>query len=137
MEVLDNIPVRLDLEAVLKRMHVRNRNKSIEKGVQELIEIARPVAKPKAIYEVAYVDNKNEDSLDIAGVRFSSRVLRVNLDKVERVFPYVVTCGRELGEIEFPSEEFIKSFYLDQIKETVLVLARSYLEDYVTRRYAL
>ena len=137
MEVLNSIPVKLDLEAVFKQMHVRNKRESMAKSIQELIEIARPIAKPKAIYEVSYVDNKNEDSLDIGGVRFTSRVLRVNLDKVERVFPHVATCGRELDEIDFPSREFIKSYYLDQIKETVLVLAMSYLEDYLRKKYAL
>lgn len=137
MEVLNNIPVKLDLEAVFKQMHVRNKSESMRKSIQELIEIARLIAKPKAIYEVSYVDNKNEDSLDIGGVRFTSRVLRVNLDKVGRVFPFVVTCGRELDEIVFPSHEFIKSYYLDQIKETVLVLAMSYLEDYLRKKYAL
>lgn len=137
MEVLNSIPVKLDLEAVFKQMHARDKRESMGKSIQELIEIARPIAKPKAIYEVSYVDNKNEDSLDIGGVRFTSRVLRVNLDKVERVFPSVVTCGRELDEIGFPSHEFIKSYYLDQIKETVLVLARNYLEDYLRKKYAL
>jgi len=137
MEVLNSIPVRLDLKAVLKRMHVRSKNERVEKGVQELIEIARPTARPKAIYEVSYVDNKNEDSLDIGGVRFTSRVLRVNLDKVERVFPYVVTCGRELDEIDIPSYEVMKSYFLAQVKETVLALARKYLEDYLRRKYAL
>jgi hypothetical protein len=137
MEVLNNIPVKLDLEAVLRRIRVRNRNERLEKSVKELVEVARPIARPKAVYEVSYVENRNEDSLDVGGVRFTSRILRVNLDKVERVFPYVVTCGRELDEIDFPSQEFIKSYYLDQIKETVLVLARKYLEDYLTGKYAL
>jgi len=137
MEVLDSIPVKLDLEEVLTRMHMRNKSESVEKSIHELIEIARPIAKPKAIYEVSYVDNKNEDSLDIGGVRFTSRILRVNLDKVGKVFPYVVTCGRELDEIDFPSHDFIKDYCLDQIKETVLILARSYLEDYLRRKYAL
>ena len=137
MEVLNSIPIKLDLEVVLKRMHVRNKTETIVNNIQELIEIVRPIAKPKAIYEVSYVENKNEDSLDIGGVRFTSRVLRVNLDKVWRVFPYIVTCGREVDEIVFPPDEFIKSYYLDQIKETVLVSARSYLEDYLKGNYRL
>ncbi len=137
MEVLDSIPVRLGVEEVLKRLHQSQENKYMERIVQELMEIVRPIAKPKAVYEVSFIDNKNEDSVDIGGVRFTSHVLRVNLDKVGRVFPYVVTCGRELDEINIPSHEFLKYYCLDQIKETALVLAREYLEDYLTRSYAL
>ena len=137
MEILDNIPIQLDTAKVLNKMRQRNRNEEIEKGVQELVDMARPIARPKAIYEVCYVDNKGEDSVDIGGVRFTSHVLRVNLDKVERVFPYVITCGRELDEVNIPSSEIMKSFLLDQVKETVLTLARKYFEDYLKEKYAL
>lgn len=137
MEVLNGIPINLELEAVLKRMHVRNRSEGIVKNVQDMLEIARPIAKPKAIYDVAYVDNKNDDSLEIGGVKFTSRVLMINLEKVERVFPYVVTCGRELDEIDIPADDFIKSYYLDQIKETAVILARQHLEDSLIKQYAL
>ena len=137
MEVLDSIPVILDPEEVLRRLRIRKLNKGIEETVQELIEIVRPVAKPKAIYEVSYVDNKDGDSLSIGGVRFTSRVLRVNLDKVGRVFPYVATCGRELDEITVPTSDFMKCYYLDTIKEIVLRSANNYLKDYLKRNYAI
>ena len=137
MEVLNSIPVKLDSEVVLKQMHVSNKSEMILTMIEELIEIVRPIAKPKAIYDVAYVENKSEDSLDISGVMFTSRVLKVNLDKVERVFPYVVTCGRELDEIRVSSDKSFRIYCLDQIKETVLVSAMNYLEDYLRRKYAL
>ncbi len=137
MEVLHDIPVNLELEALLKKLRMRNKSEGIKKSVREVIEIACPVARPKAVYEVSYVENKNGDSLEIGGVRFTSRVLRVNLDKVERVFPYVVTCGREVDEIELPPHDFIKSYYLDQTREAILALAREYLEDYLKKKYAL
>jgi len=137
MEILDNIPVKLDLEAVLKQLHLSKENKYITRIVQELIEIVCPVARPKAIYKVSYVDNKSEDSLYIEGKRFTSRILRVNLDKVERVFPYVATCGRELDEIAVPSDDFMKHYCLDTIKEMVLRAALGYLDDYLVRNYAL
>ena len=137
MEVFDSIPVRLDAEEILERLHIRKQNKYMEGIVQELIEIVRPVAKPKAIYEVSYVDNKSEDSLCMDGVKFTSHVLRVNLDKVGRVFPYVATCGRELDEITLPPDDFMKQYCLDVIKEMVLHIALRYLDDYLVRDYAL
>jgi len=137
MEILNNIPVELDLEAVLKRLRLRNRNESILKSVAEVLEMARPVARPKAVYEVCYVENKKEDSLDIGGINFTSRVLRANLDKVERVFPYVITCGRELEAIDIPASDFVKGYYMDQIKETALHLARAYVEEHLKKTFAL
>ena len=83
MELLNNIPVSLELEKVLKGLRLRNVSKYVEGTVQELIETVRTIAKPKAIYEVSYVDNKTEDSLYIGGVKFTSHVLSVNLEKVD------------------------------------------------------
>lgn len=137
MEVLNSIPFRLDTKEVLKRLRLRKENKDMERMVQELLDIVHPIAKPKAVYRVSYVDNKNGDSLYIDGVKFTSRVLRVNLDKVGRVFPYVATCGRELDEIAVPADDYMKYYCLDTIKEMVLSSARSYLQDYLTRNYAL
>lgn len=137
MEVLNSIPFRLDTKEVLKRLRLRKENKDMERMVQELLDIVHPIAKPKAVYRVSYVDNKNGDSLYIDGVKFTSRVLRVNLDKVGRVFPYVATCGRELDEIAVPADDYMKYYCLDTIKEMALSSARSYLQDYLTRNYAL
>jgi len=64
MAVLDNIPIHLDPEEVLKRLHLDGKRGYLN-AVQELVEIANSVIHPKVIYEVSYVDNKNEDTVDI------------------------------------------------------------------------
>lgn len=137
MEVLDSIPVSLDLEKAIKRFYVSEKSERLERRVDEILEIVRPIAKPKVIYEVCYVDNKNRDSVEIGGVRFTSRVLRVNLDKVERVFPYVATCGTELEEIAVPPDDRVKYYCLDIMKWVALASAHTYLEDYLATKYAL
>ena len=137
MEVVDNIPVDLDQQAVLRQLRLRKRSMSIEKTVQELLELVRPIARPKAVYQVAYVDNKSDNSLRIGGVEFTSRVLRINLDKVERAFPYVATCGTELDQIAVPSNDLMRYYCLDAMKVMILRTARSYLKDYLARTYAL
>ena len=137
MEILDNIPVELELDAVLKKMRVRKENKYIEGITKELIEVVQPIAKPKAVYKVCYTSNKNEDSLHVDGVKFTSRVLRKNLDKPERVFPYVATCGTELDELAVPSDDLMKYYCLDTIKEMVLRLAVNYLTEYLQTTYAI
>ena len=128
MEVLCDIPINLELGQLLKRMRLRENSPYIEKIARELLEITRPIARPKAVYEVCYVENKAKDSLDIGGVRFTSKLLRDNLDKVGRVFPYIATCGRELDEIAIPTGDFMPGYCLDFIKATTLRSAISYLE---------
>jgi hypothetical protein len=137
MEVLDSIPVSLDVERQVKRFHVSEKSERLGRRVDEILEGFRPIAKPKVIYEVCYVDNKNRDSVEIGGVSFTSRVLRINLDKVERVFPYVATCGRELEEMAVPPDDRVKYFCLDIMKMAAVASAHTYLQDYLAREYAL
>ena len=61
----------------------------------------------------------------------------MNLDKVHRVFPYVATCGRELDQIPLEPGDCLTQFWLDVIKTAVLGIARNYLGEHLTRRYAL
>jgi len=137
MEILDSIPVTLEVDEVVSRMRLSRRNELLEGEVRDILEIARPVARPRVVYEVCYVDKKNGDSIEIGGVTFTSRVLSINLDKVERVFPYVATCGRELEEIAVPPDDLVKSYCLDVVKEAALASAHVYLRDHLVTRYAL
>jgi hypothetical protein len=137
VKILDNIPGSLDTNQVLNKMNMRKKNDNMKRDIQELLEVILPIARPKVCYMVCYIDKKGEDFIDIGQVRFTSRLLRDNLDKVERIFPYIATCGREADAIKAPSQEFVKAFYLDQIKEMVLELAIQYLEDHLTTRYRL
>ena len=137
MKVLDDIPVNLNAMGVLKNIHMRNISMSVEKSVQELLDSVLPVARPKALYKVAYVENKREGSVDIDGVRFNSPLLRKNLDQVERVFPCIVTCGRELDELKASSDDIMQNYYLDTIKRMVLRTANDYLKGYLMKTYAL
>ena len=136
MEILDNIPFELDADAVLSNVHV-DRTSQDGKDLQELVETARRAAKPKAICEVSYIEDKSEDSVVLSGVTFTSRVLRVNLDKAERAFPFVATCGRELDEINIPSDDFMKRYWLDAIKGMALGAAMKYLTEQLKDQYAL
>lgn len=137
MGVLRNIPINLELTEVLKRMSTRGNGDYIRTTAQELLEIAQKVAKPKAIYRVSKIQNKSEDSVVIDGVRFISSLLRINLDKVDRVFPHVVTCGEEMDEVSVRYHDALWNYCFDMIKQTVLSLATNYLEDYLKTSYRI
>lgn len=136
MEILDNIPFEVDTDALLSSVHVEEGSEDA-RDIRELVEVAAPLARPKAIYEVSYIEHKDHDTVDIGDVRFISRVLRVNLDAVERVFPFVATCGKELEEISIPSDDFMRRFWLDAIKGMALSASGKYLREHLERTYAL
>ncbi len=136
MAILTDIPFELDLAALSRQLRVEPDTEDARE-FSELIEKARAVGNPKAVYKECYVEERGDDTVTIDGVTFSSRVLRTNLDGVERVFPHVATCGEELDGIALPGGDFIKQFWLDAIKETLLRFITNYLNAYIDRKYAL
>ncbi len=136
MEVLNDITFRLDMNTLLARLHIDKESEDA-KDIQHLIENVAPLVKPKAIYEVCYIRHKGYETVNVGGIMFTSRVLQVNLDKVERVFPYIATCGRELEKIVAATDDFMRRFWLDTVKDMALETSKKYLSNYLKRRYAL
>lgn len=137
VEVLSDIPFNISLDSFLEKTRLLGIRESLKEDIDDLIKLVNSVAKPRATYNVSYVRHKNEDSLQVDGVKLISRVLRINLDMVERVFPYVATCGTEVDEIRAPFGSMMKAYCLDTLKELALESAISYLEEYLQKRYAL
>jgi hypothetical protein len=136
MEVLEHTPVEITVLHVLTALKMRKQNASLKTLVSELIEKALGVARPRALYKISYIERKNEDTVNIDGVKFKSRILRKNLEGAERVFPYVATAGRELEVVSPPKDDFMAVFCFDAIKELILESAYHNLEAYILDKYA-
>lgn len=136
MEILTNIPIELDTDALMKKMYIEPGCREA-RDFEDLIRKASQVARPKALYKESYVDARGDDSVTIDGVTFRSRALRKNLDKVERVFPYVATCGHELDELVPHSGDILEQFWLDTIKATLLDITVHHLNERIDRKYKL
>jgi hypothetical protein len=81
------------------------------------------------------VESKGDDHLMIEGIRFTSRVLRVNLDKVYRVFPFVASCGLELEEWSKSVDGILEQFWAEEIKVLAVRGTIRYLHEFLTDRY--
>lgn len=136
IEIIDHIPVEIKPENILKVMCLKVRQPRIEAILAELIPQAMKIARPKALYKVAYIDKKGDDTIEIEGITFHSHVLRVNIDKIERVFPYVGTCGRELDELDAGGDA-LRQLCLDNIKMVTVGLAMNYLFGQIKNKYQL
>jgi hypothetical protein len=136
MEAITDIPFELDVEALFKRVHIKKGSEDA-KEFTALANKVQEVGKPKALYKESFIEAKGEETVTIDRITFTSRALRRNLDKIERVFPYVATCGKEVDEIEIPQGDFLKEFWLDVIKATLLNVSRRHLSKLLDRRYKL
>jgi len=136
MEILDNIPVLIKTDEVMNILHLGNESRYIE-VVNEFIEKIQPIIRPKAIYDVKFVEHVDKDAIELDGVRFVSKVLRVNLENIGRVFPYVATSGIEAESIGKDEDDLMSKFIIDTIKEIALRSAINYLYNYIKGRYKI
>ena len=135
MPILENIHIDLDFDAVRRRLHLKR--DTDQKSVQDLVNSAQTVVEPKVLYKTAYIDEKREESVIIEGRRFSSSVLRKNLDKIQRVFPFVITIGNKFAEKLDACNDLLEKFYLDTIGNVALNQVRMSLRDHLKQKYAL
>jgi hypothetical protein len=134
--VLDNVPYELSTDTILAKLHLQ-KDSSYFEGVAKLIAEASAIGRPKAIYKPVCIEVKGADFVIVDGIRLTSRVLRVNLEAVDQVFPYVITCGRELDEWSRRFKDRFDNYCTDLIKEIVLVCAREYVMSQLERQYGL
>ncbi|MFP4562174.1 MAG: vitamin B12 dependent-methionine synthase activation domain-containing protein [Spirochaetia bacterium] len=136
MEVITHIPFQLDPDHIAGNMRI----KPDSPGAIDffaLLKRAEKIGRPKALYKESYIEERTDDTVTIDGIIFTSRALRDNLEGINRVFPYIVTCGNEIDEADLTEGDFLKKFWLDCIKEELLKAGRLYLRDLLQKRYRL
>jgi hypothetical protein len=132
--VLDDIRFHITLDSLRKKLRV-NEGSSFARELQRIASDAQVIAKPKAVYKVAFIESKGENHVVVDGITLTSRVLRVNLEQAHRVFPHVATCGTELDEWSSSIDDMLLSYWADTIKEMALRSAVQALSEHLQNRF--
>ena len=132
---LAQIPVTTTLDQVIERLRLEEAE-DIETA-SGLFERAKGIARPKALYREAYVEEISGDIVVIDGRRFESKVLAMALRGIHRVFAYVATCGVEVDEWSRSEGDYIVSIWLDMIKQMFLRDANAFLREHLHSVFGL
>ncbi len=133
--ILKDIPFEMNTEAMIKKLRILNEEDAAR--LHELVEEALHLGKPKGMYAETYIDSKGKDSISTGLVTFHSRVMRINLDTIYKIYPYIATCGTELEDWADSFGDILENFWADIIKQTVLATAVRYLKDHVKNKFRL
>jgi hypothetical protein len=134
--VLDGFAIELSLQEVLRRLSMREeRAKAL--GTNEILRIAMSLVHPRALYTTPYITSHGSDTLEIEGVKFTSRILAKNVEKTERVFPYVLTIGDALESRASSYEMVAKQLILNAMGDVALGSSLNYLQRHISQQYAL
>jgi len=132
---LDNIPITVTLSKVLQKLAVKD-DEDIAL-ISDLFETAQAVARPKALYREAFVEELSGARVRVNGFDFHSEVLAANLNNIHRVFAYVCTCGAEVDEWSRGGHDYVVSLWLDMIKEMFLIDAITFLREHIKTAFGL
>jgi hypothetical protein len=132
--ILDQIPLQLDLDALAKSLRIKSSSQYFQE-FKQLFEAAQAIGKPRVFYRMAYVEAKGDDHVSIDGVRFTSRILRMNLDKANHVFVYVATCGQELETWSAGFDNLLQHFWADALSEAALRVAMAAMSAHLDQHY--
>jgi hypothetical protein len=132
MEILGPFPIALNVDMVQTKLRAPERE-SVARLTQEAIALTEA----RAAVAAAYIEEKADDQVVVGGQRFTSRVLRRNLEDIGRVFPAVITIGSRLEERVVQSPDLLIQYYLDMIGNLILAEARAQLVQSLCRRFAI
>jgi hypothetical protein len=135
-KVIDQIPLRFDVEHILARAGLDGTPSNLTVA-QRLAGDAGALGRPRALYRAISLRKDTARTVIVDGVTLTSRVLRVNLDPVDRAFPFVATCGWELDRWVMEKEEPIERRVADVISEAALYLALGALKERLREKYHL
>jgi hypothetical protein len=134
--ILDDIEFDPAPPRVFKKLHVKAGSR-YEDLVLGMLEKAREVARPRAMYGLAGIDEKFADGVVIEGIKMQSRIMAVNLKEINRVFPYLATSGRELYDWTASHEDMLENYWANEISQIALRTAEKVLLDHLKSTYGL
>jgi hypothetical protein len=134
MVSLTDIPFAFNTDQFFEQLRIKA-GTDHAKVFEELVSTVQAIAKPKALYKVSFIEEKGNDSITLDDIRFTSLALRKNLDAIERVFPYLATCGTEIDTIAIEQGDLQKKMWLAFLKGNLLQTSMQYLIEHLTNRY--
>jgi hypothetical protein len=125
----------IDAAALLRSIKMRAVEADLTAVAAELIEMVKPVARPKAVFIPMKVKALTSTSFKLGEAVFHSRVLGKVFEEDAVVLPYIITTGKELDALNCSQNDMLAKFRLDAAKSAVLFAAGRAFENELKDRY--
>jgi hypothetical protein len=117
--LLNKISLKIDIEELLKSLHIKKGSKFAH-DICNLVSFAVKIARPKAAYRLSPVECTKDGFILIEGIKMESKIMYMNMNKSQRAFPYIATCGIELEKWSGAIKNFQQKFWAENIKMIAL-----------------
>ena len=132
----DDITVELNVESLMDKIKLRKSLRG-SKDFLWAVEQAKELVHPRAILGKAKVSLIDDTKVLIGDQEFTSRILRVNLDSSDLVYPFIATIGPELETVAAKQERLTKKFFLEIIGDFVLTNSVWQIENKAKEEFSI
>ncbi len=128
LNVIDPVPVELETVEFLQTL--KGRTRLLNGELVPLMEEARSILEPKAVYSYARVVDLNGDQVRLDnGHTLRSVVLADILQTGQELAPYVITVGLKLEERAREEKNLLRAYMLEKIADHAIEKASDYLRS--------
>lgn len=111
--ICSDIPSSLTLSAAARALRVQQ---DFLEEFEPVFDLCMQIARPK--YCFAEVPARAEEACSRVGEAcFASRILRVHLRDVQRAFPSLITCGREIHARILACDDLLEKYWMEGMAE--------------------
>lgn len=132
---VDTENLEVNPESLIDELKIREQ--SDRNKVETMIEAAKEIVRPRFLYREVYHEQNSEDSICIEEIVFRSKVLRINLEGIYRVYPFVVTIGYEIEEWSSGFTDILDNYYANIVLQKILSSTKNYFYHYLENKYRL
>jgi hypothetical protein len=136
MNTILAVPFKLNRDDIKAQLAVKPGTKA-EARLEKILDDVQRIARPKAIYRIAYVEALGDDSVTVEDAVFHSQVMRLHLEETRRIFPFVATCGIEVESTPIDQEDFLEAYWLKMIGLSLVRVSMEYLQQTIQEQYLL
>lgn len=122
-------------EALFRSLKMDPADDEFAGDIRAMFREASSLAVPKGMYTMCQITEKGDDFVLAGTVRITSQLVRKNLEKTDRIVPFVATCGVELEEWSRKYTDPLEGYWADGIKLLYLQQIRKALSEEIRSRY--
>ncbi len=131
--LLKNFNFYINPDEISKKLNLSSEEEI--KIVKNLTKEAENTAVPKAIFKECPICEKGDNFIILDGIKFSSRVISVNLCEENKAFPYIITSGTELKYwCDSKKDEFEKKV-AEFITQETLIQCHTLLKKHIEKKF--
>ena len=117
-----------------KEQVLRFGNEETEEEILDMIAEAEEIADPKVLFGVCGIEDG--EPIKVGDVAIDSALVKEKLSPLNRCFPYIASCSKELNEWAKQYDgDPIAEYWADEIKQIYLQKIMKEIKPYLTEHY--